>query len=269
MNRKASSKTKTTFAAAMFAAMGLGALPPMQQAGVVLTGLGAAMWAAPALAGATIPGVGTVVKKWPGDAGTFIAPSDNDGVTRLTGLEPGEYEVKLFGEVEPVKMKVGKDGRLAFVAMQDSERATVGTHQGKRRAGVPVMRQWVEQIAFDGGRRAAPVESFDTKAAVIDVNTASVEQLMRGTNNSDQAAAFIFVNREKQGPYKNPLDFAQRVGGSVDLDFGYASLRIGDTTIYGRGGNPKEAGFKTVAGSGVVEVYGKKHNYVGHVTLLR
>ena len=53
------------------------------------------------------------------------------------------------------------------------------------------------------------------------------------------------------------------------MDFGYSSVRIGDTTIIARGGDPKAASFKIVAGSGVVELYGAEHNYVGHVTLLK
>ena len=252
----------------LVAALGLSALSPMQQAGVALMVAGVAMWSAPALAAGTIPGVGVVVKKKPGNA-PIIAPSDKDGITRLTGLEPGDYEVKLFGDVAPVTMKVGRDGRLAFVAMQDSAKATVATRDGKTRGNVPVMRQWVEQIAFDGGRGAPPVESFDTRAAIIDVNTATADELMKGTSNSRETAAFIIANRQKNGAYKNPQDFAQRVGGSVDVDFGYASARIGDTTIIARGLNPKNPGFKTAVRSGVVELYGSKHDYVGHVTLLR
>ena len=294
----------------LLAVLGLSALSPVQQAGVALTVAGAVLWSAPALAQATIPGVGGVVKKKPGNV-PIIAPTDKDGVTRLTGLEPGEYEVKLFGDVAPVTMKVGRDGRLAFVALQDSATATVGTRDGKTRGDVPVLRQWVEQIPFDGGAVAAepvraqvpsavaqgeavPVarqagprerikmaavradvpaaapESFDTRsAAIIDVNTATAEQLMRGTNNSREAAAFIVAERQKNGAYKDPQDFAQRVGNSVDVDFGYASLRMGDTTILARGTNPKSPGWRTAVKSGVIEVYGQKHNYVGHVTLLR
>ena len=102
-----------------------------------------------------------------------------------------------------------------------------------------------------------------------DVNTSTIEQLMSGTNNSRKAAASIVAEREKGGPYKDPLNFAQRVGGSVPVDFGYSSVRIGDTTIIARGADPKAAGFKMVAGSGVVELYGKPFPYVGHVTLLK
>ena len=102
-----------------------------------------------------------------------------------------------------------------------------------------------------------------------DVNTSNIEQLTRGTNNSRRAAASIVAEREKNGPYKDPLNFAQRVGGSIPVDFSSSAVRIGDTTIFPRGGDPKQAGFKMVPGSGVVELYGRKHNYVGHVTLLK
>ena len=47
------------------------------------------------------------------------------------------------------------------------------------------------------------------------------------------------------------------------------SVRIGDTTIIARGVDPKNPGFKIIAGSGVVELYGKPFPYVGHVTLLK
>ena len=311
--------SKTWMGGGLLAVLGLSALSPVQQAGVGLAAAGMVLWSAPALAGLHIPGVGLVVKKKPGNA-AIIAPSDKDGITRLTGLAPGEYEVKLFGDVAPVTMNVGRDGRLAFVALQDSAKATVGTRDGKTRGDVPVLRQWVEQIPFDGGTvaagpvrgqvpsavalgEAAPVarqagpkerikiltgradthaaaESFDTRSAAIidvtaampDVNTSTAEQLMTGTNNSRKAAAFIVAEREKDGPYKDPLDFARRVGSKVTVDFGESSAQIGDTAIMvrrGFGPPGKEQGFKAEAGSGVVELYNAKHNYVGHVTLLR
>lgn len=254
----------------LLAAMGLSALSPVQQAGVALSVAGAAMWAAPAFAVAGIPGVGVVIKKKPGNA-PIVLPSDKDGIVRLTGLEPGEYEVKLLGNSAPVTMKVGRDGRLAIVALRDVKGGPdVKSADPRARRALPVEREWLEPIAFgEEGGSGTIIAIVAAAAQAPDVNTSTVEQLMRGTNNSREAAAIIVAERKKGGPYKDPLNFAQRVGNTVTVDFGYSSVRIGDTMIIARGGDPKAPSFKTVAASGVVELYGKKHNYVGHVTLLR
>ena len=252
----------------VLAAIGLSALSPVQQASVALSVAGAAMWAAPALAQTGIPGVGIVVKKKPGNA-PIIVPSDKDGIVRLTGLEPGEYEVKLLGINRTTTMKVGPEGKLAFVALRDVKGGPGPKSADPRaRRALPVVREWVEACCdnTDNWDKLA----FDTKAMQMpDVNTSTIEQLMSGTNNNRKAAASIIAEREKNGPYKDPLNFAQRVGSSVPVDFGYSSVRIGDTTIIARGADPKAAGLKIVAGSGVVELYGKPFPYVGHVTLLK
>ena len=249
------------------AAIGLSVLSPAQQAGVALSVAGAAMWAAPALAANTIPGVGTVIKKKPGDS-AIIVPSGKDGTVHLTGLAPGEYEVKLLGNTAPTTMKVGPDGKLAFVALRDVKGGPdPKSADPQARRALPVVRDWVEPVPELKG--ASVIVALLANAEMPDVNTSTIEQLMRGTNNSRKAAASIIAEREKNGPYKDPLDFAQRVGGSVPVDFGYSSVRIGDTTIIARGGDPKAVGFKMVAGSGVVELYGKPFPYVGHVTLLK
>jgi len=252
----------------LLAAIGLSALSPVQQAGVALSVAGAAMWASPALAQTGIPGVGLVVKKKPGNA-PIVVPSDANGEVRLTGLEPGEYEVKLLGKSAPVTMEVGRDGKLAFVARRDVKGGpTPRSADPRARRALPVVREWVERCCDN-------TDNWDKSAFSVrdmqmpDVNTSTAEELMAGTNISRKAAAFIIEERRRGGLYKDPLDFAQRVGGSVTVDFGYSSARIGDTTIIAKGLNPKNPGFKMVKGSGVVEVYGKKHNYVGHVTLLR
>ena len=225
------------------------------------------MWAAPALASLGIPGIGVVIKKKPGNA-PIIVPSDNNGIVNLTGLEPGEYEIKLLGINRPTTMKVGPDGKLAFVALRDVKGGPDPKSADPRaRRALPVVREWVEPVPELKG--ASVIVALLANAEMPDVNTSTIEQLMRGTNNSRKAAASIVAEREKGGPYKDPLDFAQRVGSSVPVDFGYSSVRIGDTTIIARGGDPKAAGFKMVAGSGVVELYGKPFPYVGHVTLLK
>ena len=262
--------SKKIMGGGLFAVMGLSALSPVQQAGVALSVAGAAMWAAPALAQqATIPGVGGVVKRKPGNV-PIIVPTDKDGVVRLTGLESGDYEVKMLGNSAPTTMKVGPDGRLAFVALRDVKGGPDPKSADPRaRRALPVVREWVERCCDNEDRPGASFAVAEEAKQMPDVNTSTIEQLMRGTNNSRKAAASIVAEREKGGPYKNPLNFAQRVGGSVPVDFSSSAVRIGDTTIFPRGGDPKQAGFKIVAGSGMVELYGKKHNYVGHVTLLK
>lgn len=254
----------------LLAAIGLSALSPVQQASVALSVAGAAMWAMPAFAQqATIPGVGGVVKKKSGNCCAIIAPSDANGEVRLSGLEPGEYEVKLLGDSAPVTMQVGRDGKLAFVARRDVKGGSSPRSVDPRgRRALPAVREWVERCCdnTDNWDRSA----FNVRAMQMpDVNTSTAEELMAGTNITREAAAFIVEDRKRGGPYKDPLDFAQRVGGSVTVDFGYSSARIGDTTIIAKGLGPKNPGFRMVKGSGVVELYGKKHNYVGHVTLLR
>ena len=267
--------SKKIMGGGVLAAIGLSALSPVQQGVLTLSLAGAAMWAAPALAFGKIKG--KIVR--PGDSGAVIkrryddrvivAPTDQDGIVRLTGLEPGEYEINLVGDGAYILIQVSSEGRMAFAAF----RSITGYPDPKSadpraRTALPVVREWVEACCdnTDNWDRLA----FDTKAMPMpDVNTSTIEQLMSGTNNSRKAAASIVAEREKNGPYKDPLDFAQRVGDSIPVDFSSSAVRIGDTTIFPRGGNPKEAGFKMVAGSGVVELYGRKHNYVGHVTLLK
>lgn len=262
------SVTKKIMGSGLLAAVGLSALSPVHQAGVALSVAWAAMWAAPAFATNNVPGVGTVVKKKPGNS-PIIVPSDAKGEVRLTGLEPGEYEVKLLGNSEPVTMAVGRDGKLAFVARQDVKGGpSPRSADARARRAIPVVREWVEPLPDLGGGNGTII-AIVAAAKIPDVNTSTAEELMAGTDISREAAAFIIADRKRGGPYKDPLNFAQRVGGSVTVDFGYSSARIGDTTIIARGNNPAANGFKMVKGSGVVELYGKKHNYVGHVTLLR
>ena len=259
--------SKKIMGGGVLAAIGLSALSPVQQAGALLSVAGAAMWAAPAMAVAGIPGIGLVIKRKPGNA-PIIVPSDNNGIVNLTGLEPGEYEIKLLGINRPTTMKVGPDGKLAFVALRDVKGGPDPKSADPRaRRALPVVREWVEPVPELKG--ASVIVALLANAEMPDVNTSTIEQLMRGTNNSRKAAASIVAEREKGGLFKDPLDFAQRVGSSVPVDFGYSSVRIGDTTIIARGTNPKSPGFKMVAGSGVVELYGKPFPYVGHVTLLK
>ena len=260
----------------VLAAMGLSALSPVQHAGALLSVAGAAMWAAPALALGKVKGKiktsgdnGMVIKRRYDDR-VIVAPTDHAGLVRLTGLEPGEYEVNLIGDGGYILIQVGAEGRMAFAAQRETTYPDPKATDPRARRALPLVREWVEQCCDNEDKPGVTIAMDAEAKQMPDVNTSTAEQLTRGTNNSRKAAVSIVAEREKNGPYKDPLNFAQRVGGSVTVDFGYSSVRIGDTTIIARGGgSPKDAGFKTIAGSGVVELYGKKHNYVGHVTLLK
>jgi hypothetical protein len=76
-------------------------------------------------------------RDWTGPevAATVAASSGSDagGEVRLTGLAPGEYSVKLFGGREETSLRVGQDGRLAFVAYEDITRPRGTTMQNGRR----------------------------------------------------------------------------------------------------------------------------------------
>ena len=267
--------SKKIMGGGVLAAIGLSALSPVQQAGALLSVAGAAMWSVPALALGKIKGKiktsgdnGMVVKRRYDDR-VIIAPTDQDGIVRLTGLEPGEYEVNLIGDGAYILIQVGAEGRMAFAAKRETTYPDPKATDPRARRALPLVREWVEQCCENKDRPGVTIAMDAEAKQMPDVNTSTAEQLTNGTNNRPEAAAFIVAERAKGGPYKDPLNFAQRVGGSVTVDFGYSSVRIGDTMIIARGGNPKDPGFKTIAGSGVVELYGKKHNYVGHVTLLK
>jgi hypothetical protein len=206
--------------ATLLAAAGLSSLSPMQQGAALLTAAGAALWASPALATNNIPGVGTIVKKNPGPGclmspgkdssaepsrtGCVIAPSDANGETRLTGLEPGTYSVRLVEGAEETMMKVGDDGKLAFVAYEDiktaePQRRKVQTKQLKayRNGEQPVARRWAEQIAFDGNcDEPGKCPPWGNPRLALDLNSANADQLMRGTSNSPDTAKVIIADRE-------------------------------------------------------------------------
>lgn len=242
---------------------------PLLSIAAFLLGLTGALLSTSVFASTNLPGVGIVIKKKPGNA-PIIAPSDQNGDVRLTGLAAGEYEVKLIGSDSATSMKVGSDGKLAFVAKQDD--APAPRPDKRLRMAKPVekpdVKQWVEPIAF--GEEGGSGTIIAIVAARADVNTGSAADLMADTNISAKTAEFIVADRQKNGAYKDPQDFANRVCSSTDVDFGYTNAQIGNAMIIARGGNPKEAGWKCATrNKGEVEIYNKKHNYVGHVTLLR
>lgn len=271
-------KTPKAVTAAALAALGLAHVSPAQWAvaGTVLAVSAAVV--SPAFAQTVIPGVGTVVKRKPGDAGSIVVPSDNNGLTRLTGLEPGEYEVNLIGEARTTTLGVGRDGVLTFRAVAEDN--------GSGRRVEAVRERDVRTQAFDmtalfgydtptprrsGGRTLVPAPV----ARFIDVNTSSAADITRlAPATSAEGARFIVSERERNGAYRDSADFNRRVCGRAAIDFGLAPARIIDVQIVAKGsGSPRNQGFKTAPAprgqAGTFELYGVQHSCGGHVTLLR
>lgn len=218
-----------------------------------------ALWASPAIAdgigssyGSILPGLGVVIKMKPGNS-PIIVPSDANGVVRLTGLEPGEYEAvplshKSTAKIpKPTKMLVGTDGKLVFALRRGVS--------GGSFVQFPYTGSAIGKQAIPEGDNRDVILGLAAKSDV-DVNTSSVEGLMKGTNNSREAAAFIVADRAKNGAYKDPQDFANRVCTNVSTDFDLAATQIGNTLIIARGTDPNNPGFKCAAKSGTVELYG-------------
>ena len=257
-------KLKTLTATAL-AALGLANLSPAQWAlgGAVI---GAGMMATPALGQGTIPGVGIIVKKKPGNA-PIIAPTDKDGVIRMTGLEPGEYEVSLIAEERVTTVTVGRDGEL-FI------RAVAEDNGSNRRVENLNGRRMTPEIAALKGSSVLVALLAAARGRTIDVNASSAAEIGRiAPTTSRESAAFIVAERARGGAFKDPIDFANRVCPKASVDFDLAPTRIGNTQIFAKGGSPKSAGFKCApprAGeTPTFELYGRKHTYVGHVTFLR
>ena len=271
----------------LLAALGLSALSPVQQAGVGLAA-GMVLWSAPVLA-QTVPGVGTVVKKKPGNSGDIrlIAPSDANGEVRLTGLAPGDYAVQVFGGREETSMKVAAGGELAFVAHEDIKRADPKATAPRARRALPVVRRWAEPIPFrDAAAPPPPPEaaagpSCPTGAicawSKVDLNTASAQEIADLTGTSMQSAVHIMIQREKGGRYASIEDFARRNCRTMAIDMSRGGIQIGDVVVLFSSSQAKGAatgsqlpGFQCGPRDGKqFSLYGKKHNYVGHVTLLR
>ena len=273
----------------LLAVLGLSALSPVQQAGVGLAVAGVAVWSAPALATINLPGVGLVVKKKPGNSGDIrlIAHSDANGEVRLTGLEPGDYAVQVFGGREETSMKVAAGGELAFVAHEDIKRADPKATAPRARRALPVVRRWAEPIPFrDAAAPPPPPEaaagpSCPTGAicawSKVDLNTASAQEISDLTGTSMQSAVHIMVQREKGGRYASIEDFARRNCRTMAIDMSRGGIQIGDVVVLFSSSQAKGAatgsqlpGFQCGPRDGKqFSLYGKKHDYVGHITLLR
>ena len=110
---------------------------------------------------------------------------------------------------------------------------------------------------------------FSALVAVVDVNTASQQTLAAIPGIGPQTAQAIVTERGKR-PFQGALDMASRLCQSNSVDFGgETSVKIQGEMHSPRGVAPKDAGFKCAAGAKEVDLAGKKHNYVGHVTLLK
>jgi hypothetical protein len=108
-----------------------------------------------------------------------------------------------------------------------------------------------------------------TAPKVIDINRASQQDFVIIMMLSPQVAQSVVAERNK-GAFKTSADFASRVCTKHSIDSGFeSSIKIQNEIHAPKSGDPKAAGFKCAAGQGSYEVSGKKHNYVGHVTLLR
>lgn len=277
--------SKTWMGGGLLAVLGLSALSPVQQAGVGLAAAGVAMWSAPALA-QTVPGVGTVVKKKPGNS-PIIAPTDASGEVRLTGLAPGDYTVQVFGGREETSMKVAADGELAFVAHEDIKRADPKASAPRARRALPVVRRWAEPIPFrDAAAPPPPPEAAAGPScpagaicawSKVDLNTASAQEIADRTGTSMQSAVHIMIQREKGGRYASIEDFARRNCRTMAIDMSRGGIQIGDVVVLFSSSQAKGAaagsqlpGFQCGPHDGKqFSLYGKKHDYVGHVTLLR
>lgn len=267
MTIKTIKSTASTLAATALAALGLGGVSPAQwvAAGAVL---GAGAVATPALAQASVPGVGMIVKKKPGNS-PIIAPTDKNGALGLTGLEPGEYELNLIGEDKVTAVSVGRNGELFIRAVAEDD----GSNRRVENLGGGSPRE-IAALRGKGAGGLFAIALLASRGHTVDVNTSTAAEFSRLVpTTSPEAAAFIVGERTRGGAFKDMIDFAQRVCPKVSVDFDLAPSRIGSTQIIARGGNPKSPGFKCAPArpgeTPTFELYGKKHSYVGHVTLLR
>jgi hypothetical protein len=247
-------KTSRTMTAATLATLGLSALSPVHLGASVVAAGTAALWVSPSFAHFTFGKRKTsfVIKSVTGGH-VVVAPGPDNGVVRISGLVPGDYEAVPLPQTStapiptPTKMSVGEDGKLVFALRRGVSGAPF--------VQFPYSGSAIGKQEIPEGNNRDLILGLAAKAAV-DVNTSSVEGLMKGTLNSREAAAFIVADRAKNGAYKDPQDFANRVCTNVSTDFDLAATQIGNTLIIARGGDPKQAGWKCAAKSGTVELYG-------------
>ena len=210
----------------------------------------------------------------------ILVPSDANSEVRLTGLEPGDYEVALAiccsksksNVKNNIILSVGGDGRLAFVTTKETLRPLPNERRVSER-----LRHKVSAIPFDGGTGKIPENAviFDVRQVFsvsppipcaptppgtpntcgrirnhIDVNASNAAEIVRLAPETSLAAAeTLIAERTKNGYFESAHDFASRVCTKTNIDFGDAPVRMGNASIFvNRGGDPKQAGFKCASG---------------------
>jgi len=123
-------------------------------------------------------------------------------------------------------------------------------------------------FAETDGKVKGKIILMGDKGALVNINTAGLSELATIKNIGPQVAQVIISERNK-GAFKDVNDFAVRTCGKTSVNFEETSIVIAATTITHRGGDPKQAGFRCAMGEPQYSVDNKKHNYVGHVTLLK
>lgn len=276
MTRVMTKVSKKLAGGGLLAAVGLSALSPLQQGALTLSVAGAAMWTAPALASGKIRGKvvtsgdkGTVIRKQRHAERIIIAPTDPEGVVQVSGLEPGKYEVNLIGDGARILISVGAEGRMAFVAKSETTYPEPKATDPRARRALPVVQYWVEPIAFGEQGGSGTIIAI-VAARVVDLNTANAAEIARVTGTSIQSAVHIVVQREKGGLYSSIENFAQRNCRTMDIDMNRGGIKVSDLTIMMPVAGAVSSGLQCRPGGGQeFSLYGQKHNYVGHVTLLR
>jgi hypothetical protein len=265
--------SRRTYGAVLLAAAGMMALSPVQTGAAFLAAGTAALSASPALAFGKLKGKvgsvgdkGTVIRSL-SDGSVIVVPVDPNGEMRLTGLQPGDYEIAslrltaaapLRPTSRPTSLHVDDDGRLAFAMRKLGKRA--------------------EAIPFDGPDGIIPIEAvmLDVQRSFailppppcdplpgrpdtcnrtaqrnhIDVNASTATDIVRlAPTTTTEAADVIVAERTKNGAYKSLSDFAQRVCPKARIDFDDVPVRFGETRIVmHRGGEPKSQGWKCAPG---------------------
>ena len=119
------------------------------------------------------------------------------------------------------------------------------------------------------GKIKGKIKSPGDKGIVIDVNTASVQDIIILFKTSQKTADAILAERSKKA-FTSAEDFAARICTQHSIDSGFEnSVKIQNEIHAPKSGDPKAAGWKCAVGQNTFEVAGRKHQYVGHVTLLR
>jgi uncharacterized surface anchored protein len=109
--------------AGVVAALALAGVP--QGVALPLLAGGMVFAAGEAMAANTIPGVGTVIKKKPGDSAIAKGVSDEKGEVRFEGLEPGDYTVTV-GENKPQDFSIKEKGIVVIIVVEGTEHEYVG-----------------------------------------------------------------------------------------------------------------------------------------------